>query len=292
MTWPSSRRPLSRSSYRSRSSRRAASLTSAGCSCERPLHVESLGGSILLAAHRLGVYKPTIYLSFANSWDLAGPAAKVVAVVGSLVEAAALLAVWFLFARGPRGPRELLLAVAAAVVGFVAFGKVLSPQYLVWVAAAVPLALGRVRPFALSATLAAALLTHYVYTGATTTCWRPGGRAGSCSREMSSWSRSSARCSSSWRRGGAPARLRRQTPHTTERHRAAVTRTSPASKRNALPTTRTWKRCLQAGEPQPPVARQSSRACGSASVRLIGAELTMRSGDVSLSASPASRLTM
>jgi hypothetical protein len=130
----------------------------------RPLHIESLGGSTLLAAHRLGVYKPTIYLSFAGSWDLAGPAAKVVAVVCSLAEAAALVTVWFLFARGPRMPRDLLLAVAAAVVGFVAFGKVFSPQYLVWVVAAAPLALGRVRWVALGATVGAALLTRYMYT--------------------------------------------------------------------------------------------------------------------------------
>jgi hypothetical protein len=129
----------------------------------RPLHVESLGGSILLVAHRLGAYDPTVYLSIGQSWDLAGPAAKVVALLGSLAEAAALVAVWFVFARGPRGPRELLLAVAAAVVGFVAFGKIFSPQYMLWVAAAVPLALGRVRPFALGATLAAMLLTLYVY---------------------------------------------------------------------------------------------------------------------------------
>ena len=129
----------------------------------RPLHVESLGGSILLASHRLGAYEPTIYLSFGASWDLAGPAARAFALLGSLVEAVALIVVFVLFARGPRGPRELLLAVAAAVVGFVAFGKVLSPQYLVWVAAAVPLALGRVRPFALTATVAAALLTRYIY---------------------------------------------------------------------------------------------------------------------------------
>jgi Glycosyltransferase family 87 len=129
----------------------------------RPLHVESLGGSILLAAHRLGIYKPTIALSIGQSWDLSGTAARAFAVVGSLAEAAALIAVWFLFARGPRGPRELLLAVAAAVVGFVAFGKVLSPQYLVWVAASVPLVLGRVRPFALGAVVAADLLTFYIY---------------------------------------------------------------------------------------------------------------------------------
>jgi uncharacterized membrane protein len=123
----------------------------------RPLHVESLGGSILLVAHRLGAYKPTVYISIGNSWDLAGPAAKIIAIVTSTLGAAALLAVWLAFARGPRGPRELLLAVAAVVVGFVAFGKIFSPQYMVWIALAVPLALGRVRPFALAATVASML---------------------------------------------------------------------------------------------------------------------------------------
>jgi hypothetical protein len=129
----------------------------------RPLQSESLGASILLVSHRLGFYTPTTYYSIGNSWDLAGPAAKVVAVVSSLAEAGALVAVWFFFARSRRGSRELLLAVAAVVVGFVAFGKVFSTQYMVWVAFAVPLALGRVRPFALTATLATALLTLYVY---------------------------------------------------------------------------------------------------------------------------------
>jgi len=130
---------------------------------QRPLQVESLGASVLLAAHQFGAYDPTIDLSFAQSWDLAGPAADVVAAVSSLLVAAALVAVWYLFAGGPRGPRELLLALAAAVVGVVTFGKVFSPQYLVWVGAVVPLAFGRVRTFVLSATVAAFLLTMYVY---------------------------------------------------------------------------------------------------------------------------------
>jgi hypothetical protein len=129
----------------------------------RPLQSESLGGSILLASHRLGLYTPTTFLSIGNSWDLAGPAAKVVAIVSSLAEAAALIAVWFFFARTRRGSRDLLLAVAAIVVGFVAFGKVFSTQYMVWVAFAVPLALGRIRPFALAATISALLLTLYIY---------------------------------------------------------------------------------------------------------------------------------
>jgi hypothetical protein len=129
----------------------------------RPLQVESLGSSILLAAHRLGVYAPTIHSSFAGSYDLAGPAARIAAIAGTAVEAAALVGVWILFARSSRGSRELLLAVAAAVVAFATFGKVFSPQYMVWIAAAVPLALGRVRTSALLATLGAILLTHYVW---------------------------------------------------------------------------------------------------------------------------------
>ena len=131
----------------------------------RDLHVESLGGSLLLVAEPLGVYQPTVFMShgIGNSWDLAGPAAQVVAVAGSLAGAAALATVWLVFARGPRGSRELLLAAAACVAGVVAFGKVLSPQYMVWVAAAVPLALGRVTRFVLPATVVAFLLTRAIY---------------------------------------------------------------------------------------------------------------------------------
>jgi hypothetical protein len=129
----------------------------------RPLQSESLGASILLASHRVGLYTPTTYLSFGNSWDLAGPAARIVAVVTSLAGAAALVAVWFMFGRSRRGPHELLLAVAAVVVALVAFGKIFSTQYMVWVVFAAPLALGRIRPFVLSATVSATLLTLYVY---------------------------------------------------------------------------------------------------------------------------------
>jgi hypothetical protein len=129
----------------------------------RPLQSESLGASILLASHRVGLYTPTTYLSFGNSWDLAGPAARIVAVVTSLAGAAALVAVWFMFGRSRRGPHELLLAVAAVVVALVAFGKIFSTQYMVWVVFAAPLALGRIRPFVLSATVSATLLTLYLY---------------------------------------------------------------------------------------------------------------------------------
>ena len=131
----------------------------------RELQIESLGASALLAAHQLGLYTPAVHYSFGvgNSWDLAGSAPRIVAFVGSLAQVAAVATVWILFRRSTREPRELLVAVAAAVVGFVAFGKILSPQYLVWVLAAVPLAVGRVSRFTLPAAVVAALLTRSVY---------------------------------------------------------------------------------------------------------------------------------
>jgi hypothetical protein len=42
------------------------------------------------------------------------------------------------FARSDRGKVALLVAAAAAVCAFIAFGKVLSPQFLIWLLPLVP----------------------------------------------------------------------------------------------------------------------------------------------------------
>jgi hypothetical protein len=129
----------------------------------RPLQIESLAGSLLLAAHQLGMYRPTVYVSFGGSDDLAGRLPDVVAPLSALVMGAAVLTVWILFARGARGVEAFLTAAAASVAAFIAFGKVFSPEYQVWLLAIVPLANRVVRLPALALSAVAFVLTRLYF---------------------------------------------------------------------------------------------------------------------------------
>ena len=129
---------------------------SAGRQLSRPLQVESLGGAALLAAHRaLGL--PVEVASSHGSQNLRGDAAVAAAAALSLVQIGALVALWAAFARIRPRINEFVAASAAAVVCFVALGKVFSPQFLIWLVPLVPLVAGRVGAAA-TALLAAALL--------------------------------------------------------------------------------------------------------------------------------------
>jgi hypothetical protein len=108
----------------------------------RPLQVESLGSSFLLAAHHVGGLGLTATSSH-GSQNLAGSTANVIAAVQSVLEILALLAIWTWFARGPADRERFLRASAAAVCAFVALGKVVSPQFLIWLVPLVPLVGGR-----------------------------------------------------------------------------------------------------------------------------------------------------
>src|SRR5262249_40720286 len=84
-----------------------------------------------------------------------------VAAATTLVELAALAALWVAFPRGPAERGRFLRYSAASVCAFVALGKVLSPQYLLWLVPLVALVRGA-RGLAAAALLAAALiLTQY-----------------------------------------------------------------------------------------------------------------------------------
>ena len=123
---------------------------------ERGLHLESLGGSIMLAGDRLGLYDATVATgaTAAKSRDLAGPAADALALGSSVAVVAAVVAVWLAFARGRPDPQRLAVAFAAGVAAVLAFAKVFSPQYAEWLLFLVPLAAGA--PGVAAATLAAA----------------------------------------------------------------------------------------------------------------------------------------
>ncbi|HXV32747.1 MAG TPA: glycosyltransferase 87 family protein [Gaiellaceae bacterium] len=127
----------------------------------RPLQIESLGASALLAAKQLGLYDPVVVSSY-GSQNLSGSLPDALATAQTVLQAAGLLAVWLLFARGPATPERLLGACAASVVVFVAFGKVLSPQFLVWLVPVAALVAGRIG-LAAGTLLGAALVTTHLW---------------------------------------------------------------------------------------------------------------------------------
>ena len=127
----------------------------------RPLQLESLGSSFLLAAHQafgLGITMK----SGAGSQNLVGTLPDVLATLQSALLAAVLIGLWIAYARGPGGAERLVRYSAATVVAFVTVGKVLSPQYLIWLIPLVPLVRGR-RGLAASALLLVAFAVTQVW---------------------------------------------------------------------------------------------------------------------------------
>ena len=126
----------------------------------RNLETESLGGSALMLAHRLGIYGGRVIIGNLNSFDFVGSVPKLVGALSTLAALAALLAAAWWYLRGEATDSRFLAAFAAAIVGYVAFGKVLSTQYVVWLLPVVPLVRGRLGRTATVALLAAMGLTN------------------------------------------------------------------------------------------------------------------------------------
>jgi hypothetical protein len=123
---------------------------------KRGLEVESLGAAVLLVLHRLGVYAATLRDEAPGSRDVVGSLPDALAILSSLVVLAAVAWVTVLHARRRR---DTVVACAAAVTAFVAFGKVLSPQYVAWLVPLVPVA----GIDAAAVLVAALVLTHVVF---------------------------------------------------------------------------------------------------------------------------------
>jgi uncharacterized membrane protein len=122
----------------------------------RPLQIESLGSGFLLAAHQVGGLNLHVLTSH-GSQNLSGSLPSAFGAVETGLLVLSLLAILALAARAPATPERLVRYSAAAVTAFVAFDKVLSPQFMIWLIPLVPLVGGR-RGLAASALLGLALL--------------------------------------------------------------------------------------------------------------------------------------
>jgi hypothetical protein len=101
-------------------------------------------------------------ISSRGSQNLVGSLPHALGAASSALLAFALVAIWVAAARGPATPERLIRWSAASVAAFVALGKVLSPQFLIWLLPLVPLVRGR-RGLAASALLGVALLLTQVW---------------------------------------------------------------------------------------------------------------------------------
>jgi hypothetical protein len=120
----------------------------------RPLQIETLPASFLMMFGQ-----PQIVMSH-GSFNISGR--ETLGATFGLLPLVVLFVLWCSFGRGPAEPDRLLRYAASCVLAFVVFGKVLSPQYLIWLVPLLALVRGR-RGLAATALLAAALVDTLVW---------------------------------------------------------------------------------------------------------------------------------
>ncbi len=131
---------------------------------DRPLQIESTASAYLLGLHALADIGITVENSF-GSQGLSGTGPAVLAGLSTVALVVVLAAVaWTLWlglhrARHPGDARLFVAACAATLVALLVCGKVLSPQFLVWLLPVCFLVAGRYGPLAAVLASAAMLLT-------------------------------------------------------------------------------------------------------------------------------------
>jgi hypothetical protein len=132
----------------------------------RGLQVESLPGSVVLALGRvadelgLGALGTSVAeggTGDVRSADVTGTLGSVVGTLAGLAAVAVVVAIWVAAWRSEAEPARLVRECAAVVAAQVALGRVLSPQFVLWLLPLVPLVAGR-RGRLASALLAVALV--------------------------------------------------------------------------------------------------------------------------------------
>jgi uncharacterized membrane protein len=130
----------------------------------RPLQVEALPAAALFVAHGLAGYHLHLCVSYAANC-VAGTVAADLADVESLFLFAIVGSIWVGFAWGEARIDRFLRASAATVAASIALGKILSPQYLIWLVPLVPLVGGRRGILAMALLAAALALTAAYFPG-------------------------------------------------------------------------------------------------------------------------------
>jgi hypothetical protein len=125
----------------------------------RPLELESLGSALLIAAHHLFGTHLAVVTTY-GSQNPSGSGVHLLGVVTTAADVVGVIAVWLLFARGPATSERLVVHAAAVVAVLLAFAKVFSPQFLIWLIPLVPLVRGRRGVLAGGVLVAALVLTQ------------------------------------------------------------------------------------------------------------------------------------
>lgn len=126
---------------------------------DRPVQIESTPATILELVGGTHVTGAPVTMDPYKSNGLAGGPADLVLALCTLALVAAAVAVVVLAARRP-GVDALVLGALGVTLAFVAFGKVLSPQYVCWLLPLAAVAWPRGAPLGAALTAAAALATQ------------------------------------------------------------------------------------------------------------------------------------
>lgn len=122
----------------------------------RPMQIESLSASYLMTFTH-----PLVIDTFGTEGI---PGHQTIRTIVLLAQLGTLLSIWIAFGRGEATKERFIRFVAAGVCAFIAFGNVLSPQYLIWLVPLVALVRGT-RGMAATATLIAAFVCTDLWYG-------------------------------------------------------------------------------------------------------------------------------
>ncbi len=133
---------------------------------QRGIQIESTYSTFLLAADKFGLATAVVGFNF-GSWNLFGNLPKAIAGLSPyLMVLCLLLAYRLIYSRTRAGPVEIahlgtysLLLVTITLIT----GKVLSPQYIVWLIPLMPLLFGRWRQVAWAVFVAIGVMTYYIF---------------------------------------------------------------------------------------------------------------------------------